>query len=48
VRDGGSRKANVTFVRKDKRVYTWGIAVKKDKEIEKGDEIFAEHGIHYT
>jgi hypothetical protein len=29
VRAGGANRANVTFVRKDERVYTWGIAVKE-------------------
>jgi hypothetical protein len=48
IRDGGPRKANVVFVRKDNRVYTWGVAVKEGKEIKKGDEMFADHGIQYT
>jgi hypothetical protein len=48
IQDGGARKANVKFVLKDKRVYTWGVAVKMGKEIKKGDEIFAEHEIHIT
>jgi hypothetical protein len=48
IQDGGARKANVKVVLKDKRVYTWGVAVKMGKEIKKGDEIFAEHGIYFT
>jgi hypothetical protein len=48
VQDGKQGRANGTFVRKDGRVNTWGVAVKEGKDIKKGAEIFVDYGIHYT
>jgi hypothetical protein len=44
----GSSEERTTFVRKSKRVNTWGVAVKEGQEIKKGAEIFVDYGIHYT
>jgi hypothetical protein len=40
--DGKQGRVNGTFVRTAKRVNTWGVTVKEDKEIKKGAEIFVE------